>query len=162
MLYGIIYNIALLSVSQYGPYNVRGLKVGDSKLWCACGLSRSQPWCDGEKPGGWLRTGQGRGGDLCHWVPRSLGGEDRGGTSVTGFPAHWEGKIGEGPLSLGSPLIGRGRSGKGPLSLGSPLIGRGRSGRDLCHWVPRSLGGEDRGGTSITGFPAHWEGKNGE
>ena len=145
MLYGIIYNIALLSVFQYGPYNVRGLKVGESKLWCACGLSRSQPWCDGEKPGGWLRTGQGRGRDLCHWVPRSLGGEDRGGTSVTGFPAHWEGKIGEEPLSLGSPLIGR-----------------GRSGRDLCHWVPRSLGGEDRGGTSVTGFSAHWEGKIGE
>ena len=24
------------------------LKPGQVKLWCACGLSKKQPWCDGE------------------------------------------------------------------------------------------------------------------
>eukprot|EP00123_Amoebidium_parasiticum_P010729 comp20277_c0_seq1/m.25426 comp20277_c0_seq1/g.25426 ORF comp20277_c0_seq1/g.25426 comp20277_c0_seq1/m.25426 type:complete len:148 (-) comp20277_c0_seq1:274-717(-) len=30
----------------YGPVNVRGLKVGEVKLWCTCGLTKTSPWCD--------------------------------------------------------------------------------------------------------------------
>ncbi|KAI9104663.1 hypothetical protein DFS34DRAFT_604004 [Phlyctochytrium arcticum] len=35
-------------VPMYGPANLRGLKKGDIKLWCTCGLSTTQPWCDDE------------------------------------------------------------------------------------------------------------------
>ncbi|KAL5012820.1 hypothetical protein ScPMuIL_011371 [Solemya velum] len=35
----------------YGPYTVGGLTKGDKKLWCACGLSKKQPWCDGSHKG---------------------------------------------------------------------------------------------------------------
>ncbi|KAI8868947.1 hypothetical protein GQ42DRAFT_107836, partial [Ramicandelaber brevisporus] len=30
----------------YGPYHVRGLEPGKTKLWCTCGLSKESPWCD--------------------------------------------------------------------------------------------------------------------
>ncbi|KAJ3297241.1 hypothetical protein HDU79_004365 [Rhizoclosmatium sp. JEL0117] len=33
-------------VPMYGPINVRNLKMGDTMLWCTCGLSKTQPWCD--------------------------------------------------------------------------------------------------------------------
>ncbi|XP_060075085.1 CDGSH iron-sulfur domain-containing protein 3, mitochondrial-like [Ylistrum balloti] len=35
------------TVAMYGPCTVRNLKKGETKLWCACGLSKKQPWCDG-------------------------------------------------------------------------------------------------------------------
>ncbi|KAJ8300249.1 hypothetical protein KUTeg_021768 [Tegillarca granosa] len=31
---------------DYGPCTVRDLKIGSTKYWCACGLSKRQPWCD--------------------------------------------------------------------------------------------------------------------
>jgi len=31
----------------YGTYNMQGiLKVGEEYVWCACGYSKEQPWCD--------------------------------------------------------------------------------------------------------------------
>ena len=33
---------------QYGNCTVKGLKEGEVKLWCRCGLSKTQPWCDGK------------------------------------------------------------------------------------------------------------------
>lgn len=33
---------------QYGPSNIRDLKPGKKMKWCACGLSKKMPWCDGE------------------------------------------------------------------------------------------------------------------
>ncbi|XP_077976941.1 uncharacterized protein LOC144432573 [Glandiceps talaboti] len=39
------------AVPQYGPVNVYDLKPGDKKLWCLCGLSKKQPWCDGSHVG---------------------------------------------------------------------------------------------------------------
>ncbi|XP_074654127.1 uncharacterized protein LOC141908151 [Tubulanus polymorphus] len=39
-------------VAQYGPYNISDeLKIGDTKYWCRCGLSKKQPWCDGSHAG---------------------------------------------------------------------------------------------------------------
>ncbi|XP_071947309.1 uncharacterized protein [Antedon mediterranea] len=35
------------AVYQYGPHTVRGLKPGEKKKWCTCGLSKKDPWCDG-------------------------------------------------------------------------------------------------------------------
>lgn len=35
------------AVAMYGPTNVLGLKEGELKKWCTCGLSKTQPWCDG-------------------------------------------------------------------------------------------------------------------
>ncbi|XP_060606364.1 CDGSH iron-sulfur domain-containing protein 3, mitochondrial-like [Ruditapes philippinarum] len=35
------------AVAMYGPCTVRDLKVGETKYWCRCGLSKNQPWCDG-------------------------------------------------------------------------------------------------------------------
>eukprot|EP00794_Sanderia_malayensis_P016098 gene16098-17719_t len=46
--------LALLSYYrgiEYGPCNVRNLIPGQTKLWCACGLSKKQPWCDGSHKG---------------------------------------------------------------------------------------------------------------
>ncbi|UJR32090.1 hypothetical protein I4U23_019558 [Adineta vaga] len=34
-------------VPTYGPCSIRDLKPGEVKLWCTCGLSKKQPWCDG-------------------------------------------------------------------------------------------------------------------
>jgi len=34
-------------VAQYGPYTVEGLESGKTLKWCTCGLSKTQPWCDG-------------------------------------------------------------------------------------------------------------------
>ncbi|XP_006812323.1 uncharacterized protein LOC102809578 [Saccoglossus kowalevskii] len=39
------------AVAQYGPCNCYGLKPGDTKHWCVCGLSKKQPWCDGSHKG---------------------------------------------------------------------------------------------------------------
>ncbi|XP_064615977.1 CDGSH iron-sulfur domain-containing protein 3, mitochondrial-like [Liolophura sinensis] len=39
------------AVALYGPCTVKNLREGDTKLWCACGLSKSQPWCDGSHKG---------------------------------------------------------------------------------------------------------------
>ncbi|XP_065068847.1 CDGSH iron-sulfur domain-containing protein 3, mitochondrial-like [Rhopilema esculentum] len=39
------------AVSMYGPCNIRDLTPGQTKLWCACGLSQKQPWCDGSHKG---------------------------------------------------------------------------------------------------------------
>jgi len=38
-------------VAFYGPCNVRNLENGQVKLWCTCGLSQKQPWCDGSHKG---------------------------------------------------------------------------------------------------------------
>ena len=40
-------NLIALKLFQYGPNVVRGLKSGEKKLWCACGLSKKQPGGDG-------------------------------------------------------------------------------------------------------------------
>ncbi|KAI9357271.1 hypothetical protein DFJ73DRAFT_657219 [Zopfochytrium polystomum] len=37
-------------VARYGPSNQR-LHMGETKLWCTCGLSKKQPWCDGSHVG---------------------------------------------------------------------------------------------------------------
>ncbi|ORZ33632.1 hypothetical protein BCR44DRAFT_127221 [Catenaria anguillulae PL171] len=34
------------TVPFYGPCIIRGLKPGEKKRWCTCGLSKTQPWCD--------------------------------------------------------------------------------------------------------------------
>ncbi|XP_066931762.1 CDGSH iron-sulfur domain-containing protein 3, mitochondrial-like [Clytia hemisphaerica] len=40
------------AVPMYGPINIKDeLKPGQIKLWCACGLSKKQPWCDGSHKG---------------------------------------------------------------------------------------------------------------
>ncbi|CAH1785732.1 unnamed protein product [Owenia fusiformis] len=39
------------AVAMYGPNNVFDLKKGEVKLWCRCGLSKKQPWCDGSHVG---------------------------------------------------------------------------------------------------------------
>ncbi|KCV71739.1 hypothetical protein H696_01160 [Fonticula alba] len=39
------------AVPTFSPVNVRGLVPGDVKLWCTCGLSAKQPWCDGAHRG---------------------------------------------------------------------------------------------------------------
>jgi CDGSH-type Zn-finger protein len=36
--------------AQKAPYNV-SLEAGKSYAWCACGLSQSQPYCDGSHKG---------------------------------------------------------------------------------------------------------------
>eukprot|EP00112_Aurelia_sp_Birch-Aquarium-sp1_P007704 Seg1841.6 transcript_id=Seg1841.6/GoldUCD/mRNA.D3Y31 product="CDGSH iron-sulfur domain-containing protein 3 mitochondrial" protein_id=Seg1841.6/GoldUCD/D3Y31 len=36
---------------MYGSCNVRDLMPGQTKLWCTCGLSKKQPWCDGSHKG---------------------------------------------------------------------------------------------------------------
>ena len=41
------FNKNLPEVPTYGPSNLRNLKPGQLKLWCTCGLSKKQPWCDG-------------------------------------------------------------------------------------------------------------------
>ena len=33
-------------VARYNPTLVRNLEPGTVKLWCTCGLSKAQPWCD--------------------------------------------------------------------------------------------------------------------
>eukprot|EP00795_Rhopilema_esculentum_P010620 gene10620-19360_t len=38
-------------ILEYGPCNIRDLTPGQTKLWCACGLSQKQPWCDGSHKG---------------------------------------------------------------------------------------------------------------
>ncbi|KJE88819.1 hypothetical protein CAOG_00400 [Capsaspora owczarzaki ATCC 30864] len=37
--------------AMYCPCNIRGLVPGEKKLWCTCGLSKKQPWCDGAHAG---------------------------------------------------------------------------------------------------------------
>lgn len=37
-------------VAQLGPYQVE-LKAGEEYWWCACGHSKSQPFCDGSHRG---------------------------------------------------------------------------------------------------------------
>ena len=37
-------------IAQKGPYEVE-LEAGKSYLWCACGRSQSQPFCDGSYAG---------------------------------------------------------------------------------------------------------------
>ncbi len=37
-------------VAQKGPYIVH--EEAGKKMWCACGLSKSQPYCDGSHSGG--------------------------------------------------------------------------------------------------------------
>ncbi|OZJ04033.1 hypothetical protein BZG36_03575 [Bifiguratus adelaidae] len=50
-------------VALFGPCIVKNLKQGETKLWCTCGLSKSQPWCDNShketpfKPLVWRVTG---------------------------------------------------------------------------------------------------------
>jgi len=39
------------AVASYAPSSIRGLKDAEMKLWCACGLSKKQPWCDGSHSG---------------------------------------------------------------------------------------------------------------
>ncbi|KAJ3275707.1 hypothetical protein HDV01_007173 [Terramyces sp. JEL0728] len=33
-------------VAMYCPINVKDIEKGKEYLWCSCGLSKSQPWCD--------------------------------------------------------------------------------------------------------------------
>ncbi|GAA53800.1 CDGSH iron-sulfur domain-containing protein 3 mitochondrial [Clonorchis sinensis] len=35
------------AVAEYGPKRLDKLIPGKVYLWCSCGLSKSQPWCDG-------------------------------------------------------------------------------------------------------------------
>ncbi|KAG0053169.1 hypothetical protein BGZ83_001579 [Gryganskiella cystojenkinii] len=35
-------------VTNYNPCSVRGLKPGQIKEWCTCGLTKKGPWCDGK------------------------------------------------------------------------------------------------------------------
>ncbi|KAH3736232.1 CDGSH iron-sulfur domain-containing protein 3, mitochondrial-like [Dreissena polymorpha] len=35
------------AVASYGPCAIKDLKIGETKYWCRCGLSKKQPWCDG-------------------------------------------------------------------------------------------------------------------
>ncbi|TGZ68249.1 hypothetical protein CRM22_004352 [Opisthorchis felineus] len=35
------------AVAEYGPKRLDNLIPGKIYLWCTCGLSKSQPWCDG-------------------------------------------------------------------------------------------------------------------
>ncbi|MCG6934733.1 MAG: CDGSH iron-sulfur domain-containing protein [Proteobacteria bacterium] len=37
-------------IAQKGPYAVE-LKAGEAYYWCACGRSKSQPFCDGSHQG---------------------------------------------------------------------------------------------------------------
>lgn len=37
-------------IAQKGPYPV-GIEAGKSYYWCACGRSKSQPFCDGSHAG---------------------------------------------------------------------------------------------------------------
>jgi hypothetical protein len=39
--------LLLSHVLQFAPEAVKGLEAGTTKYWCACGLSKNQPWCDG-------------------------------------------------------------------------------------------------------------------
>ncbi|XP_071802830.1 uncharacterized protein [Asterias amurensis] len=39
------------AVCMYGPANVRNLEPGKKMKWCTCGLSKTQPWCDGAHKG---------------------------------------------------------------------------------------------------------------
>ncbi|KAF8566465.1 hypothetical protein P879_07803 [Paragonimus westermani] len=32
---------------QYAPKRLNNLKPGTTHMWCVCGLSKLQPWCDG-------------------------------------------------------------------------------------------------------------------
>ena len=41
-------------IAQKSPIKVR-LEAGKTYYWCACGLSRNQPWCDGSHRGGPFR-----------------------------------------------------------------------------------------------------------
>jgi len=43
------------AVASYAPSSIRGLKDDEMKLWCACGLSKRQPWCDGSHSGTGIR-----------------------------------------------------------------------------------------------------------
>lgn len=36
---------------MYGPYNKRDLIAGKRYLWCSCGRSAKQPFCDGSHVG---------------------------------------------------------------------------------------------------------------
>jgi CDGSH-type Zn-finger protein len=37
-------------VAQKAPYSI-DVKVGKKYAWCACGLSKNQPFCDGSHKG---------------------------------------------------------------------------------------------------------------
>ncbi|RUS15520.1 hypothetical protein BC937DRAFT_92353 [Endogone sp. FLAS-F59071] len=38
-------------VALFGPCSIKDLQPGQTKLWCRCGLSKKQPWCDGSHTG---------------------------------------------------------------------------------------------------------------
>jgi CDGSH iron-sulfur domain-containing protein 3 len=38
------------TIAQKGPYPVQ-VEAGKSYYWCSCGLSKSQPFCDGSHAG---------------------------------------------------------------------------------------------------------------
>lgn len=40
-------SLFVLYIMQFGPIHVTDLEPGTTKYWCACGLSKNQPWCDG-------------------------------------------------------------------------------------------------------------------
>ncbi|KAF5395110.1 CDGSH iron-sulfur domain-containing protein 3 mitochondrial [Paragonimus heterotremus] len=35
------------AVAEYTPKRLNDLKPGTTYMWCVCGLSKTQPWCDG-------------------------------------------------------------------------------------------------------------------
>eukprot|EP01137_Pigoraptor_chileana_P001917 Opistho-2@40141 len=39
------------AVPTYGPCTLRNIEPGKKYMWCACGLSKKQPWCDGSHKG---------------------------------------------------------------------------------------------------------------
>ncbi|XP_045163954.2 CDGSH iron-sulfur domain-containing protein 3, mitochondrial-like [Mercenaria mercenaria] len=39
------------TAAEFVPIKIEGLKEGDTKYWCRCGLSKTQPWCDGSHKG---------------------------------------------------------------------------------------------------------------
>ena len=44
------------TIAQKAPYEAE-IKAGKSYAWCACGLSRSQPFCDGSHSGSGFMPG---------------------------------------------------------------------------------------------------------
>ncbi len=38
------------TIAQKGPFSVQ-VEAGKSYYWCSCGLSKSQPFCDGSHTG---------------------------------------------------------------------------------------------------------------
>ena len=51
-------------IAQKGPYEVE-VEAGKSYLWCACGRSATQPYCDGSHKGTGLTPLRFEAGETC-------------------------------------------------------------------------------------------------